>query len=330
MKPAFLLFLLSALSGAAQNRYPTTGTIERHDKALDAILSPTARAEIIASGHEWTEGPLWLEKEGMLLFSDIPRNTIYKWTEQKGTEPYLAPSGYTGTANRGGETGSNGLLLDRTGHLVLCQHGDRRLARMDAPLAHPMPRYVTIAGVFQGKKLNSPNDAVYNKEGELFFTDPPYGLEHNVDDPKKEIPFQGVYKVKTTGEVVLLTDTLTRPNGIAFLPGEKTLLVGNSDSNKPVWYAYDVKPDGEVHNGRIFYNAGGYERSWKGNIDGLKTDKNGNVFATGPGGLWIFNKEGKLLGKLRLDEAASNCALSPDEKTLYITNDMQVIRFKMR
>jgi gluconolactonase len=201
---------------------------------------------------------------------------------------------------------------------------------MDAPVGQPTPRYTTIAGAYQGKRFNSPNDAVYNKDGDLFFTDPPYGLEGYVTDPKKEISFQGVYKVKATGEVVLLTDSLTRPNGIAFLPGEKTLLVGNSDPDKPMWYAFDVETNGDVHNGRIFCSAVGYDQSLKGNIDGLKTDKLGNVFATGPGGIWIFNSKGTLLGKIRLEEAASNCALSPDEKTLYITNDSYVLRLKMR
>ncbi|HEV7331197.1 MAG TPA: SMP-30/gluconolactonase/LRE family protein [Flavisolibacter sp.] len=327
-----LLFtlLLQVTHGHAQKAYPLTGSIERYDSAINAILSPAAKAEIIATGFDWSEGPLWIESAGILLFSDVPRNTIYKWTEAKGTEVYLSPSGYTGNAKRGGETGSNGLTLDQDGRLVLCQHGDRRMARMDAPIHLPQPRFITLAGTFQGKKFNSPNDAVYNSKGELFFTDPPYGLEKYIHDPAKEIPFQGVYKRTAKGEVVLLTDTLTRPNGVAFLPGEKTLLVANSDGAKPNWYAIDFAKDGTVSNVRIFYSAAGYDKSLKGGNDGLKVDRNGNVFATGPGGIWIFTKEAKLLGKIRLDEAASNCALSPDEKTLYITNDMQVLRVKLR
>ena len=201
---------------------------------------------------------------------------------------------------------------------------------MDAPIDKPLPKFITIAGNYNGRKFNSPNDAVYNSKGELFFTDPPYGLEKGMNDPKKETPFQGVYKVTAGGEVVLLTDTLTRPNGIAFFPGGKTFIVANSDGKKPNWYAYDIDASGAVSNGRIFYSGVGYDRSWKGGMDGLKIDKNGNVFATGPGGLWIFNSAGKLLGKLRLTEAASNCALSADEKTLYITNDMYIVRFTMR
>jgi len=325
-----IYFLMAVINSAAQPSYKTIGTIERLDPSLNKIISSNAKAEIIAEGFDWSEGPLWIAKHKMLLFSDVPKNTVYKWTEERGTEVYLTPSGYTDTAKRGGETGSNGLTLDNNGNLVLCQHGDRRMARMDALINKPAPKFVSIANFYKGKKFNSPNDAVYNNKGELFFTDPPYGLEKNMDDPKKEIAFQGVYKVKTSGEVVLITDTITRPNGIAFLPGEKTLIVANSDGRKPNWYAFDIGPGDAVSNARIFYSAAGYDKTLKGGNDGLKVDKNGNVFATGPGGLWIFNTKGKLIGKLRLNDAASNCALSPDEKTLYITNDMYVLRFKMR
>jgi gluconolactonase len=326
----FLLLLSIASNCFAQARYPSIGRIERFDSAINKILSPVAKAEIIASGLDWSEGPLWLETQNMLLFSDVPRNTIYKWSEKKGAAIYLSPSGYTDTTNRGGETGSNGLLLDLNKNLVLCQHGNRQMARMMAPISKPTAHFLTIAGTWKGKKLNSPNDGVYNSHGELFFTDPPYGLEKGMNDPKKEIVFQGVYKVKPSGKVILITDTLTRPNGIAFLPGERTLIVGNSDGQKPNWYAYDIDANNGVTNGRIFYSAAGYDRSWKGGVDGLKIDRQGNIFATGPGGIWIFNSLGKLLGKLRLEEAASNCALSPDEKTLYITNDMNILRFTMR
>ena len=330
MMNKLFIFLCICSNCSAQATYPTIGRIERYDSSINIILSPNAKAEVISTGFDWSEGPLWIEKQNMLLFSDVPRNTIYQWTEKKGTAVYLTPSGYTDSSKRGGETGSNGLLLDPGNNLVLCQHGDRRMAKMIAPVNRPAPKFLSIAGTWQGKRFNSPNDAVYNSQGELFFTDPPYGLEKGMTDPKKEIPFQGVYKVKSSGEVILITDTLTRPNGIAFFPGDKTFIVANSDGQKPNWYAFGINANNEVGNGRIFYSAAGYDRSWKGGMDGLKIDRQGNVFATGPGGIWIFNSSGKLLGKLRLDEAASNCALSADEKTLYITNDMQVLRFKMR
>jgi gluconolactonase len=204
------------------------------------------------------------------------------------------------------------------------------MALMNAPLDQPAPNFITIASNYKGKRFSSPNDAVYNKAGELFFTDPPYGLETKSDtDPKKEIPFNGVYKVKKNGEVILLVDSIPRPNGIAFLPGEKKLIIACSDAKKPNWYEYDVKGD-VLTNGKIFYSSIGSPKGERGAPDGMKVDTRGNIFASGPGGIWIFNSQAKLLGKLHLTEQASNCALSADEKTLYITNNMQVLKFKMR
>jgi gluconolactonase len=325
----FLVFIaLAACQNKNQNK--TMGTIERTDPALDNIISSDAKPEIIAEGFDWSEGPVWIEKNKMLLFSDVPANTIYKWTEEKGKEVYLTPSGYTGIEKRSGEMGSNGLTLDPDGNLVLCQHGNRQMARMDAPVDKPEAKYITLADKYNDKRFSSPNDAVYNSAGELFFTDPPYGLETQDDnDPKKEIPFNGVYKVKNDGTVILLVDSVTRPNGIAFFPGEQKLLVACSDPDKPNWYVFDVNDD-SLTNGKIFYSAAGHDKSWRGLPDGLKIDKNGNVFATGPGGVYIFNSEGKKLGLIRLENSTSNCALSPDEKILYVTNDMYVLRLKMR
>ena len=331
MKKCFTILVIIALSACqSKNQINTMGTIERTDPELDAIISPEAKPEIIAEGFEWSEGPLWIEKHQMLLFSDVPTNTVFKWTEKNGKEVYLTPSGYTGTAKRGGEMGSNGLTVDNAGNLVLCQHGNRQMASMDAALDKPVAKFITLADKYEGKRFSSPNDAVYNSAGELFFTDPPYGLETKKDnDPGKEILFNGVYKVKNNGAVILLVDSITRPNGLAFFPGEKKLIVACSDPDKPNWYVFDVKGD-SLSNGKIFYSAAGTDKSVKGLPDGLKIDKNGNVFATGPGGVWIFNSEGKKLGLIKLENASSNCALSPDEKTLYITNDMYVLKFKMR
>ena len=330
MKQIFcFLFVLTVVHCSGQQTYKQIGRLERYDKELDKIVSPNAKAEIIAEGFDWSEGPLWVEKYKMLLFSDVPTNSIFKWTPEKGKQLYLKPSGYTGTVERGGEMGSNGLVLDNKGNLVMCQDGDRRMARMNAPLTNPQPKFIPLSTNYKGKRFSSPNDATFNSKGELFFTDPPYGLPSKSDnDPGKEISFNGVYKVKTNGEVILLVDSLPRPNGIAFFPGEKKLLISDSDPSKPNWYIYDVDGD-KLTNGKIFYHAVS-EKGMKGLPDGLKIDRQGNVFATGPGGIHIFNKDGKLLGKLRLDEATSNCSLSADQKTLYITNDMYVLRFKMR
>lgn len=331
----YLLFLLPACSGNKNNTNDTgkrtTGNIERLDPALDNIIDTDALPEIIADSLEWSEGSLWIEKQQCLLFSDVPMNIVYKWTAEKGKQVYLQPSGYTGTApNTRKEPGSNGLLLDSNGQLILCQHGNRQVARMDAPVEAPRAIFTGLAGRYRGKQFNSPNDAVFNSAGELFFTDPPYGLPTQDDnDSLKELPFNGVYKVKADGEVILLVDSITRPNGIAFLPGQQQLIVACSDPERPNWYSYDVKGD-SLMNGRIFYSARGTDKSVHGLPDGLKADSKGHVFATGPGGIWIFNSAGKLLGKIRLEQAASNCALTPDEKTLFITNDMYILRLKMR
>src|SRR5574338_811784 len=310
-------------------KYQTIGTIERLDPALDSIISPGAQAEMIADSFVWSEGPVWVESQKMLLVSDVKKNTVYKWTEEKGKEVYVTPSGYTGTVPRAGEMGSNGLTLDNDGRLLLCQDGDRQVGRMDAPLDKPEAKFISLANNYKGKKFNSPNDILVDSKGEIYFTDPPYGLEKGMDDPKKEIPFQGVYKIKTNGEVILLLDSLTRPNGLAFLPGEKQLIIANSDPDKPNWYIYDVNGD-SLTNGRIFYSAAGYDKSSKGLPDGMKVDKNGNIFAAGPGGFYFFNSSGKLLGMLKVINAPSNCALYGDQKTLYMTNDRYVLRLKMR
>lgn len=339
MKYLFL-FLLSGMLFACNNEQKqeqpaatkTIGEVERLDPALDVIISPNAKAEIIADSFDWSEGPLWVEKYHMLLFSDVPQNTVYKWTEEKGKEIYLKPSGYTDTViKRGGEMGSNGLLLDNNGNLVLCQDGDRQMGRMNSPLDAPKADYTMIADKYDGKRFSSPNDAVYNSKGELFFTDPPYGLEKQADDPKKETSYNGVYKVRTDGKVILLLDSITRPNGIALFPGEKKLLIANSDPAKPNWYIYDVDDTDSLKNGKIFFTSAGSDKSLKGLPDGFKIDKNGTVIASGPGGIWFISSEGKLLGKFKIpDNPASNCSLSADQKTLYVTNDMYILRIKMR
>lgn len=318
----FLLFSLHA-------QYKTTGFVERIHPSLDKVIDKTAKAEILAEGFEWSEGPLWVKKDNMLLFSDVPTNTVYKWTSKKGVEIYLKPSGFTGASTKSKEPGSNGLLLDAGGHLVLCQHGNRQMAKMDAPLRNPAPVFIALTGTYLDKRFSSPNDAVYNRSGDLFFTDPPYGLPmQNDNDPQKELSFNGVYTLTKKGNTILLTDSITRPNGIAFMPGEKQLIIANSDPSKPNWYIYDIA-NGQLLNGKIFYTAV-MEKGAKGLPDGLKINSQGIVFASGPGGIWIFNKQAVLLGKIKLDEAASNVALSDDEKTLFITNDMRVLRVHLK
>lgn len=331
----FLLCLLGCNTSTEQKseaskNYPETGSIERWEAGLDSVLGEKTRIEIIATGFDWSEGPLWLEEQQMLLFSDVPRDTVFQWTDSGGIRPYLTPSGYTGEKPRGGEMGSNGLLLDANGLLVLCQHGNRQLARMDAPLDKPTPVYTSLVSHYEGKQLNSPNDAVYNKEGDLFFTDPPYGLPTQGDeDPAKELPWNGVYKWKANGELILLLDSISRPNGIALFSDQQKMLVACSDPRKPYWYQFTLAGD-SLTDGRIFYSAANREKGERGLPDGLKIDSRGIVYASGPGGVWIFDQDAKALGRIRLEEAVSNVALSKDEKTLYVTNDMHILRIRMR
>jgi gluconolactonase len=331
-KIAWIIFSvwISVFQFSCQKKVKDIAWIERTDPGLNTILSDSAKIEIIAEGFDWSEGPLWLGEKQMLLFSDIPKNSIYQWSEAKGKQLYLQPSGYTGVAARGGEMGSNALLLNDKGQLVLCQHGDRRIALMDASLDDPQPRFTPLATDYQGKRFNSPNDAVFRDNGDLFFTDPPYGLEGRMNDPKKEIPFQGVYRLDTTGQVHLLLDSISRPNGIAFLPDEKTLLVANSDSSRPVWYAFDINLNDSLINGRIFYDATAAIGTGPGLPDGMKVDHEGHIFATGPGGVFIFNSAGKLLGKIRTSIPSSNCALAEEDKTLFITSDNYILKVRLR
>lgn len=326
---AVLFFALSLSACQAKQTYQTIGTIEELDPAFRELVSKDAVAEIVAEGFDWSEGPVWIAAEKMLLFSDIPKNTVYKWTENAGKEEYLNPAGYTGTKPRGGEMGSNGLLLNDKGQLVLCQHGDRRIALMDAPLNQPAPNFITLAGAYQGKAFDSPNDAALHPDGSIYFTDPPYGLEKFIQDSTKAAPYQGVYRVKPGGEVQLLIDSIRRPNGIGFMPGGNTLIVANSESERAIWYAYDLQGD-SLNNARIFFDASSYAKTTPGGPDGFKIDKAGNIFATGPGGIWVFNKQGKALGRIKLPVPSSNVALADDDKTMYITADMYLLRVKLR
>ncbi len=305
-------------------------SVERLSPLMDEIIPAGELPEIIGDGFEWTEGPVWLPDQNILLFSDIPANSIFQWSEEGGVKVYLKPSGYTDSIPRGGETGSNGLLIDRDGNLVLCQHGDRRVARMDAPLDKPEPRFTSIADNWQGKRFNSPNDAVFNSKGELFFTDPAYGMEHGYEDSRREIDFTGVFKRGADGKVSLLTDKLTAPNGIGFSPDESKLYIANSgEGDLAYWMEYKIKNDGSLDDGILFHNTSHKKEGEKGAPDGLKVRKDGIIFATGPGGVWIFSPEGEHLGTIKTGQATSNCAIDEEGKYLYITADMYIMRIKL-
>ena len=327
----FLLFILSlvACQQREQEKYPKTGSIERLDPRLDEIIAQGVLPEIVADSFEWSEGPLWLPEEEILIFSDIPKNSVYQWSEEGGLKLYLNPSGYTGDLRRGGETGSNGLLRDPNGSLVLCQHGDRRLARMDASLDNPKPEFITLADEWQGKKFNSPNDAVYNSKGELFFTDPAYGMESGWEDPRREIDFAGVYKLNNEGEVILLTDTLPAPNGIGFSPDENRLYIASSGKDAS-WYEYRFADDGSLSGGKLFFDAKELKKTRKGSPDGLVIRKDGIIFASGPGGILIFTPEANHLGTILTGQATSNCTLDSDGQYLYMTVDMFLMRIRLK
>jgi gluconolactonase len=286
--------------------------------------------EVLAGGYDWTEGPVWVKDGGYLLFSDIPPNQIHRWRDSEGAKLYLTPSGYTGTEKRGGEVGSNGLTLDREGRLVLAQHGDRRIARMDAPLSKPQPKFTTLADSYQKARLNSPNDLVFRSNGDIYFTDPAYGMEKQWDDPKREMNYAGVFRRTPDGTVTLLTKEMTRPNGIAFSPDERRLYVAQSDPNAAIWRVFDVKGDGTIENGRILLDVTTLGKSRRGLPDGMKIDTAGNLFATGPGGVLVITPQGKHLGTIMTGQATSNCAFGDDGRTLYMTADDYLMRVKLK
>jgi gluconolactonase len=286
------------------------------------IVSESAAVEKIAAGFRFTEGPVWFREHGYLVFSDIPANTQYLWKPGEGVRVYRQPSGFDGSEwPDGQEIGSNGLTRDAEGRLTNCEHGNRRVTRVE-----PDGSVTVLASHWQGRRLNSPNDAVYKSDNSLYFTDPPYGLLNQDEDPAKELVFNGVYRV-LNGELDLLVDDLTRPNGLAFSPDERVLYVANSDSSRKVWMRYEVTGDGKLTNGRVFFDA--QDEPGDGLPDGMKVDVEGNVYATGPGGVLVFNSDGKHLGTIRLPETPANCGWGDEDgKTLYVTAQTGVYRVR--
>jgi len=319
----------SKMMDQPENKYAKTGSVDRFDPGLDEIITPGERPEILADGFSWTEGPLWLREQSILLFSDIPENSIFQWSEAEGKKLYLKPSGYTGSEPRGGESGSNGLLLDSQGRLVLCQHGDRRVARMNNSIDKPAADFTSLADSWEGHRLNSPNDAVYSSRGDLYFTDPAYGMENGFEDHRRELSFTGVYRLSANGELSLLTDKMTAPNGIALSPDETRLYVANSGKNA-LWMVYNLSPDGAIDEGKIFHDASPKREGDAGSPDGMKIRQDGTIFATGPGGVWIFSPEGDHLGLIRTGEKTSNCAIGNDGTYLYMTADHKIMRIRIK
>jgi gluconolactonase len=323
--------VLPAAEQGGPDPWPTVGSIERLDPRLDGIVPPGAAIEVLASGFVWAEGPVWVKDErgglpaGSLLFSDIPRNRVNRWHPQEGLSVFLEPAGFTGPSAYGKERGSNGLTVDREGRLISCEHGDRRVSRLE-----PGGGKRTLCDAWQGKRFNSPNDAVVHSSGAVYFTDPPYGLPEQMKDPRREIDFCGVYRLGTDGVVTLLCRTMTRPNGLAFSPDEKRLYVAQSDPAAPVWRVFDVRDDGTLDEGRVFFDSTALAKTRTGLPDGLKVDPAGNLFATGPGGVLVLAADGTHLGTILTGRKTANCAFADDGRTLYITAHTLLCRVRLR
>ncbi len=313
MKALPLLFLLPALAFAQES-------IERLDPALDDIIAPDAKIETLCTGFDWSEGPVWDEKEKRLLFSDVPRNTIYQWKEgDTEATVFMKPSGYTGVADYGREPGSNGLAMDAEDRLFFCEHGDRRVSYLT-----PGGGKRTLADNFEGKRFNSPNDLAIAKSGDVYFTDPPYGLAR---EELRELDFHGVYRVTPEGVVTLITRELERPNGVALSSDEKTLYVAQSHGPAPIIMAYPLADDGSAAGeGKLFFDC--KDLKGPGAPDGLKVDSNGIVFSTGPGGCLIIDPQGKLLGRILCGRPTANVAFG--ENWLYLTSDDRILRVPLK
>jgi gluconolactonase len=329
---AMLVLLVAVVSSASAQE------VQKLDSALDQIVPPKAVAERIATGfNKWTEGPVWTRADN-LLFAEIPANNIVQWTPGKGANVFIHPSGYTGSAPYGGpEPGSNGMTLDADGRVTVAGHARRNVWRLET--VDPKAQITVLADSYQGKKLNSPNDLVYESDGSLYFTDPPYGLPTQGDnDPSKELQVNGVYRIPGARQqkpgtepqrdkLQLVIKDLPRPNGIALSPDEKFLYI--ADSGKKVWMRYRVQSDGSVTDGALFLDASSDPAD--GSPDGIRVDQKGNIYGSGPGGVWIISPEGKHLGTIKIPERVSNVAWGDkDGKTLYITASTSLYRIKLK
>jgi gluconolactonase len=300
---------------------PGVGTIVRLDPALDALVPPNAKIEKLAGGFGFTEGPLWFS-EGYLWFSDVTGNVVRQWgPDGKVTEILRPGGGENKAAPPGSFIGPNGMIHGKDGMVLLCQHSNRQIVQIAKD--HSVTKFLDK---YEGKRFNSPNDLVYKSDGSLYFTDPPYGLLKQDDDPAKELKFNGVFRY-ADGKLQVVVKDLTRPNGIAFSPDEKTLYVAVSDEKHKVWMAYDVQADGSVAKGRVFVDVTAEKEP--GLPDGMKIDSQGNIYAAGPGGIWVLSPAGKHLGTIKPGETPANCNWGDDGKSLYITAETGLYRIKL-
>jgi gluconolactonase len=321
-----LTLMITTYFSSAQK--PKIGKIISNDPSLSSLIDVNSKLEILGEGFEWSEGPIWVKDGNYLLFSDVPKNIIYKWKEGEKITEFLNPSGYTGIMPYSNEPGSNGLTLSNDGkHLIACEHGDRRITKM--PLAGKGGKF-TLADTWEGKRFNSPNDIVESKAGNIYFTDPPYGLPDFVDDKSREIEYFGVYRISPDRKVTLEIKDLVRPNGVALSPDQKTLYVAQSDV-KAYIMSYPIHADGSLGKGKLLFDASYLnQQDLKGAPDGLKVDEKGNIFTTGPGGVIILSPQGKLLGRIETGAPTANLAWGEDGSTLFITADMYLLKIKTK
>ncbi len=319
-------------TSAAALQKDTIGKIEVYSKDAASLIDSNASIEIIGRHYQWSEGPVWIASKKMLLFSDVRANTVFSWNMKDTPVAYLSPSGYTDTAVRNGENGSNGLTLDRNGNLLLCQSGNRQVVRMNASLDSPKPSFTVLSSNYKGRKFNSPNDLICDSKGNIYFTDPIYGLPQHENDPSREMNFEGVFKIGIDGKTTLLIDSIQRPNGIALSLDEKILYIGSTDDKHGGWYSYQLDNDGNIVSGKILLDATTLKEkaTIKQGGDGFKIDKFGNLFAAGPDGLNIISPEGKLMALIRIyNRPVSNCAFNETKDVVYITADDLVLRVKL-
>jgi gluconolactonase len=328
----FLALFVSSLvcvaavpSYAQTTSFTTTGRVVRQAPALDQVLAPDAKIEIVAAGFDHIEGPVWVPDSSMLLFSDTKERTIYRWSAQKGLSKFLEKSGYTGRMPYSKEPGSNGLALDGRGNLLICEHGDRRLASL--PLAGKSGKR-TLTDNYQGKRYNSPNDVLaHPATRQIYFTDPPFGLPEQDKDPLREINVSGVYRLAPDGKVTQEITELSKANGLAFTPDGQTLYVSNADSLRPVIMAYEVRSNGKIGKGRVFFDMSTLPKvRFKEVPDGLKVDRQGNVWAAGVGGVVVLSPQGQHLGTIDPGEVVANCAWGDDGRTLYLATGSWLCR----
>jgi gluconolactonase len=318
----------SCVSMTGPSAYPEVGSVHREAPGLDTLVGPEARIERLADGFRWSEGPVWISEGGYLLLSDVPGNKMYRWSEADGLSVFLDPSGYAGPDPAiFREPGSNGLIRGPGNTILLADHGNRAVARLDlATRAKTL-----LATHYQGKRFNSPNDLVLASDGSIYFTDPPYGLEGLNASPHKEMAHNGVYRLRPSGAVELLDDSLTFPNGIILSPDARTLYVAVSDPDQPVIMAYTLDGSGAVAGKRLFTDMSAFVKGGlPGLPDGMAIDTEGNLFATGPGGVHVFRPDGSRLGRIDTGTAVANCAFGEDGRTLFLASNNFLARIRTR